>query len=213
MVMRELPTPKPAYVLTRGEYNQPAASVEPGTPAALSPFSKIGRRIDWARQWTVARDNPLTARVVVNRVWQSIFGRGLVKTPEDFGSQGARPTYPQVLDALAVRFVESGWDMKQLIKTIMMSETYQQRSVSDPSIWRRIKRTISCERTSIRLPAEMIRDNALAIAGLLDLKIGGEPVNPYELTESFKPVAPSGGNGVYRRSLYTQWRRTGPPQQ
>jgi hypothetical protein len=154
----------------------------------------------------------LTARVTVNRVWQSIFGRGLVKTSEDFGSQGARPVYPQVLDALAVRFVESGWDMKGLVKAILMSDTYQQRSVSDATnMADDPENELLARGPRFRLPAEMIRDNALSIAGLLQLKMGGAPVNPYEMSESFKPTKWSDGEGVNRRSLYTNWRRTGPP--
>ncbi len=213
MVMRELPTRKPAYVLTRGEYNLRADQVEPGTPAALSPFPEDlpRNRLGLAR-WTVAKDHPLTARVTVNRVWQSIFGRGLVKTSEDFGSQGSRPLYPQVLDALAVRFIESGWNMKDLVKTILMSDTYQQRSVSDRSNMEDDPdNELLARGPRFRLPAEMIRDNALAASGLLDLARGGPPVNPYEMSESFKPAKWSDGSGVYRRSLYTHWRRTGPP--
>jgi len=213
MVMRELHTPKPAYVLTRGEYNLRGEEVHAGTPAALSPFpeGQPKNRLGLAR-WTVAPDHPLTARVTVNRVWQSVFGRGLVKTSEDFGSQGSRPVYPQVLDALAVRFVESGWDMKGLMKAILMSETYQQRSVSDASnMADDPENELLARGPRFRLPAEMIRDNALSIAGLLQLKMGGAPVNPYEMSESFKPTKWSDGDGVNRRSLYTNWRRTGPP--
>ncbi len=213
MVMREMSTAKPAFVLTRGEYNLQGVEVHAATPAFLSPFPETlpKNRLGLAR-WTVARNHPLTARVTVNRVWQSIFGRGLVKTSEDFGSQGSRPLYPQVLDALAIQFVENGWNMKALVKTILMSDTYQQRSVSnaanmadDP------ENELLARGPRFRLPAEMIRDNALSIAGLLDLKQGGAPVNPYEMSESFKPTKWSDGDGVYRRSLYTNWRRTGPP--
>ena len=213
MVMRELHTPKPAYVLTRGEYNLRGDEVHAGTPAALSPFpeGQPKNRLGLAR-WTVAPEHPLTARVTVNRVWQSIFGRGLVKTSEDFGSQGSRPVYPQVLDALAVRFVESGWDMKGLVKAILMSDTYQQRSVSDATnMADDPENELLARGPRFRLPAEMIRDNALSIAGLLQLKMGGAPVNPYEMSESFKPTKWSDGDGVNRRSLYTNWRRTGPP--
>lgn len=213
MVMRELHTPKPAYVLTRGEYNLRGEEVHAGTPAALSPFpeGQPKNRLGLAR-WTVAPEHPLTARVTVNRVWQSIFGRGLVKTSEDFGSQGSRPVYPQVLDALSVRFVESGWDMKGLVKAILMSDTYQQRSVSDAAnMADDPENELLARGPRFRLPAEMIRDNALSIAGLLQLKMGGAPVNPYEMSESFKPTKWSDGEGVNRRSLYTQWRRTGPP--
>ncbi|XZE44335.1 DUF1553 domain-containing protein [Pirellulaceae bacterium SH467] len=213
MVMRELPQPKPAFVLVRGEYNRPGDEIGAGTPSALHAFPPDAplNRLGLAR-WTVARDNPLTARVLVNRVWQSLFGFGLVKTSEDFGSQGSRPMHPEVLDALAVRFMNSGWNMKDLVKAIVLSRTYQQRSVStleqmaeDPdNEW-------LARGPRFRLPAEMIRDQTLAAAGLLDLTVGGPPVVPYEMSESFKPAKASDGSGVHRRSLYTQWRRTGPP--
>lgn len=213
MVMKELPKPKPAHVLVRGEYNRPGVEITAGTPSALHPFPIDSplNRLGLAR-WTVSRDNPLTAHVLVNRVWQSFFGSGLVKTSEDFGSQGSRPLHPEVLDALAVRFVNSGWNMKDLVKAIVLSETYQQRSVSteeqmaeDPdNEW-------LARGPRFRLPAEMIRDQVLAASGLLDLTVGGPPVVPYEMSESFKPAPASEGSGVHRRSLYTQWRRTGPP--
>ena len=213
MVMRELPEPKKAYVLFRGEYAQRREEVTAGTPAALSPFPEDApkNRLGLAR-WLTDPRHPLSARVTVNRVWQSIFGRGLVRTSEDFGSQGARPLYPEVLDALAVQLISSGWDMKQLVRTIVLTEVYQQNSIAD-------QQTMTDDPDNewlargprFRLSAEMIRDNALAAAGLLNPAIGGAPVNPYEMTESFKPAAASGGDGVYRRSLYTNWRRTGPP--
>jgi hypothetical protein len=213
MVMRELPEPKKAYVLFRGEYAQRREEVTAGTPAALSPFPEDApkNRLGLAR-WLTDPRHPLTARVTVNRVWQSIFGRGLVRTSEDFGSQGARPLYPEVLDALAAQLISSGWDMKQLVRTIVLTDVYQQNSMAD-------QQTMTDDPDNewlargprFRLSAEMIRDNALAAAGLLNPAIGGAPVNPYEMTESFKPAAASGGDGVYRRSLYTNWRRTGPP--
>jgi hypothetical protein len=148
----------------------------------------------------------------VNRLWQGIFGRGLVKTAEDFGNQGARPLYPELLDWLANRFIASGWDTKALLKTIVMSGTYRQRSVADGKTMADDPENEWLARgPRFRLNAEMIRDNALTSAGLLSLKLGGAPVNPYEMSEAFKPASPSGGDGVYRRSLYTNWRRTGPP--
>jgi hypothetical protein len=214
MVMQELATPKPAFVLVRGEYNQPAEPVSAMTPQVLPPLAEglPNNRLGLAH-WTVGREHPLTARVSVNRIWQSIFGIGLVKTSEDFGSQGSLPLYQNVLDALSASFIDSGWNTKELMKTILMSETYRQRSVSDnPQLMADDpENEILSRGPRIRLSAEMIRDNMLASAGLIDLSIGGPPVNPYELSESFKPAGPSGGNGVYRRSLYTNWRRTGPP--
>ena len=213
MVMRELPEPKKAYVLFRGEYAQPRDEVTAGTPAALSPFPKDApkNRLGLAK-WLVDPQHPLTARVTVNRVWQGIFGRGLVRTAEDFGSQGARPFYPEILDALAVQLIGSGWDMKQLVRAIVLSRTYQQSSMAETKTMEDDPDNEWLARgPRFRLSAEMIRDNALAASGLLNLTVGGAPVNPYEMTESFKPAAASGGVGVYRRSLYTNWRRTGPP--
>jgi len=213
MVMRELPEPKKAYVLYRGEYTQRREEVFAGTPAALSPFPADApkNRLGLAT-WLTDPRHPLTARVTVNRVWQSLFGRGLVKTAEDFGSQGSRPLYPEVLDSLALQLIESDWNMKQLVRSIVLSRTYRQRSMADD-------KTVADDPDNewlargprFRLPAEMIRDNALAAAGLLKRTIGGPPVNPYEMAEAFKPAAASEGDNVYRRSIYTNWRRTGPP--
>ena len=213
MVMRELPQPKKAFTLFRGQYDQRRDEVGAGTPASLSPFPKDApkNRLGLAR-WLTAPEHPLTSRVLVNRFWQSIFGRGLVKTSEDFGSQGTRPVYPEVLDWLAVRFIQSGWDTKALMKTMVMSKTYRQRSLADAKTMTDDPDNERLARgPRFRLSAEMIRDNALASAGLLSEKLGGAPVMPYEMSEAFKPLAPSGGDGVLRRSIYTSWRRTGPP--
>ena len=213
MVMRELPQPKKAYILLRGAYDQRREEVGPGTPEILSPFPKDApkNRLGLA-QWLTAPEHPLTARVTVNRFWQSIFGQGLVKTSEDFGSQSALPFYPEVLDWLSWRFIEGGWDTKALLKTILMSRTYRQRSVADPKLMADDPdNELLARGPRFRLSAEMIRDNALAASGLLSERIGGPPVNPYEMSEAFKPVNPAGGDAVYRRSLYTTWRRTSPP--
>lgn len=213
MVMRELPTPKPGYVLFRGEYSQRRDEVHPGTPASLLPIpSNAPRNRLGLAKWLVDPRHPLTARVTVNRIWQSIFGRGLVKTSEDFGSQGARPLYPDVLDSLAFALVNNGWDIKQLVKTIALTRVYRQRSMADEkSMADDPDNDWLARGPRYRLPAEMIRDNALAASGLLSRELGGPPVNPYEMTEAFKPAKATDGNGVYRRSLYTNWRRTGPP--
>jgi len=213
MVMREMTKPKKAYVLTRGEYDKRAEEVGPVTPAVLSPFPKNApiNRLGYA-QWLTAPDHPLTARVTVNRVWNSLFGRGLVKTTEDFGSQGERPLYPELLDYLALRFIQGGWDMKALIKEIVLSQVYRQQSIADAKTMADDPENQWLARgPHFRLPAEMIRDNALAVAGLLKRSMGGPPVYPYEMTEAFKPVGPGTGDAVYRRSLYTHWRRTSPP--
>ena len=210
MVMSELPKPKTAHVLFRGEYNQRREAVPDAVPSwiAQMPAGAPNNRLGVAR-WLTSPQHPLFARVSVNRVWQSLFGRGLVKTSEDFGSQGARPLYPELINYLAAKFMQSGWDTKALIKEIVMSQTYRQRSIAD-------EKTMADDPDNewlargprFRLPAEMIRDNALAIAGLLKPQLGGAPVNPYEMSEAFKPANPSDTN---RRSLYTTWRRTSPP--
>jgi hypothetical protein len=212
MVMRELPTPKTAYILKRGEYDHRGAAVSADTPSALPAFpaDQPRNRLGLAR-WLTAPDHPLLARVTVNRFWQSLFGQGLVKTSDDFGTQGDRPQYPELLDWLAGEFVRSGWDVKALLKTIVLSDTYRQRSFATPEIM-----TDDPENTWLargprhRLPAEMIRDQALATSGLLVEKIGGPPVYTYDIPESFKPAPAGKGEALYRRSLYTFWRRTGP---
>ena len=218
MVMRELAEPKVAHILERGEYDKRGAAVEPGTPAALPPFPPDlpKNRLGLAR-WLVDADHPLLARVTVNRIWQALFGLGLVQSPEDLGSQSPRPDYPEVLDQLAWRFSHPagaggfGWDMQRLIKSIMLSHTYRQRSIAD-------EKTMADDPLNAwlargprhRLPAEMIRDGALAAAGLLVEQVGGPPVKTYDLPDSFKPEAAGSGAALYRRSLYTYWRRTGP---
>jgi len=218
MVMRELPQPKMAYVLQRGDYDKRGEPVEPATPAALPPFpaDQPKNRLGLAR-WLIDPDHPLLARVTVNRLWQSLFGIGLVQSPEDLGSQSTRPEYPEILDLLAWQFSHPtaagglGWDMKRLIKTIMLSETYKQRSLADPKTMADDPLNVWLARgPRHRLPAEMIRDGVLAACGLLVEKVGGPPVKTYDLPESFKPEKADSGEGLYRRSLYTYWRRTGP---
>ncbi len=150
--------------------------------------------------------------MTVNRFWQSLFGTGLVKTAEDFGTQGSPPSQPELLDWLALHFIDSGWNVKEMLKTIVMSRTYRQRSIADAKTMADDPDNEWLARgPRFRLSAEMIRDGALAAAGLLNARLGGPPVNPYEMSESFKPQSPSAGADVYRRSLYTTWQRTGPP--
>ncbi|MBK8090723.1 MAG: DUF1553 domain-containing protein [Verrucomicrobiaceae bacterium] len=213
MVMRELPQPKKAFTLIRGEYDKHGEEVGPITPAALPPLdAKLPRNRLGLAKWLTAPNHPLLARVTVNRVWAALFGRGLVKTAEDFGSQGERPLYPELIDLLAAHFIQSGWDVKALIETIVRSRTYQQRSIADAATMADDPDNQWLARgPRHRLSAEMIRDNALAISGLLKTQIGGPPVYPIEMTEAFKPIGPSAGDGAYRRSLYTTWRRTSPP--
>ena len=214
MVMRELAEPKKAHVLTRGEYDKRGEEVTAMTPAVLPPLPPEAprNRLGLAR-WLTDPGHPLTARVTVNRIWQSWFGRGLVKTSEDFGSQGEKPLYPELLDYLALRLIDSGWDVKALLREIAGSAVYRQRSFADAAVMADDPENQWLARgPAFRLPAEMIRDNALAAAGLLETKQGGPPVHPYELAEAFKPfsIAKSGAD-LYRRSLYTTWRRTSPP--
>jgi len=210
MVMDELPQPKKSYILHRGEYDKRTDEVPNEVPSwiAKMPAGAPNNRLGVA-QWLTSPQHPLFARVSVNRVWQSIFGSGLVRTSEDFGSQGARPLYPELLDYLAAKFMQSGWNTKALIKEIVMSKTYRQRSVADAKTMTDDPENEWLARgPRFRLPAEMIRDNALAAAGLLKPQLGGAPVNPYEMTEAFKPFNATDTN---RRSLYTTWRRTSPP--
>lgn len=218
MVMRESAEPKVAYVLERGEYDKRGEAVEPITPAVLPAFpADLPRNRLGLARWLTDPDHPLLARVTVNRLWQGLFGIGLVQSPEDLGSQAPRPEYPEVLDLLAWKFSHPvaegglGWDMKQLVKAIMLSRTYRQRSMAD-------EKTMADDPLNTwlargprhRLPAEMIRDGALAACGLLVEQVGGPPVKTYDLPDSFKPEQAGSGDELYRRSLYTYWRRTGP---
>jgi hypothetical protein len=162
-------------------------------------------------RWLTDPRHPLFARVTVNRFWQALFGHGLVKTAEDFGSQGDQPTHPELLDWLAGEFIRSGWDVKALLRTIVLSETYRQRSFATPGIMADDpENTWLARGPRYRLPAEMIRDRSLAASGLLVEKIGGPPVYTYDIPESFKPAPAGKGEDLYRRSVYTFWRRTGP---
>jgi hypothetical protein len=180
MVMRELPEPKPAFVLNRGVYDQRGVPVTAGVPTALPPLGAelSANRLGLAK-WLTRPDQPLTARVAVNRFWQSVFGEGLVRTPEDFGSQGLPPTHPELLDWLARDFIEHGWDVKRLMKQMVMSATYQQSSaVSQDLLARDPVNLLLARASSYRLSAEQLRDNALAASGLLVRTIGGPSVKP-----------------------------------
>ncbi|MEM1442747.1 MAG: DUF1553 domain-containing protein, partial [Verrucomicrobiota bacterium] len=213
MVMKETPEPHPTFLLDRGHYENKAEPVSADTPHFLPPMPEGApkNRLGLA-QWTVASDNPLTARVTVNRYWQMLFGTGLVSTSEDFGSQGRLPTHPELLDWLARRFVENGWDLQDLLKTIVLSATYRQSSniASGELVERDPENTLLYRYPTTRLPAEAIRDNALAVSGLLVDKVGGPSVKPYDIEVSFKPSKPDKGEGLYRRSLYTYWKQTSP---
>ncbi|MCO6455694.1 MAG: PSD1 domain-containing protein [Pirellulaceae bacterium] len=223
MVMAELPAPRATHVLFRGEYDKPRQAVTPGTPAALPPMpdGAPGNRLGLAR-WIVMPNHPLTARVAVNRFWQRLFGQGIVKTTEDFGSQGEWPSHPELLDWLAVDFVESGWDVKSLLKQIVMSETYRQSSVVSDELARRDPENRLLGRgPRLRLDAEVIRDSALQASGLLSPQVGGPSVFPYHPEGLWQEInnrpgysreyQQDTGDKLYRRSLYTFWKRTVPP--
>ncbi len=226
MVMKQAATPRETFVYTRGDYSQPAEKVVPGVPGVLPPLPSDAapNRLTLAR-WVTSPDHPLTARVAVNRFWKMMFGRGLVATPADFGSQGSWPSHPELLDYLAVDFQENGWDIKRLIFQIVTSEIYRQSSFAsgqalavDPdNQW-------LARGPRFRLPAELIRDQALAVSGLLVPWIGGPSVNPYTPGDPWREISHYGstqataqsfvqdhGEKLYRRSLYTYWKRTSPP--
>ena len=204
MVMRELDERRQSYVLKRGAYDARGEPVEPRVPAWLNPMPPGAppNRLGLAK-WLTDPANPLAARVAVNRYWQLIFGNGIVRTPEDFGSQGAQPTHRELLDWLALDFINHGWDLKRLLRQMVMSATYRQRSEAAPELVARDPENLLLARAPIyRLPAEMLRDQSLAVSGLLVEKLGGAPVRPYEVEVSFKPVARDKGEGLYRRSLH-----------
>jgi len=222
MVMNDRAEWRPTFMLTRGLYNQPGEEVTAQVPASLPPLAdpQNANRLDLAR-WLVSRDHPLTARVTVNRFWQMLFGIGLVKTSEDFGVQGEYPVQRELLDWLAAEFMESGWDVKHLLRTIVTSDTYQRGSMiaSAADFERDPENRLLARGPRFRMPSWMLRDQALAVSGLLNPKLGGSPVYSYqptgvwsEATFGKQSYQPSTGADLYRRSLYTFWRRIiGPP--
>jgi hypothetical protein len=219
MVMQDSPAPRETHVLIRGAYDRPGQRVDSGVPTVLPPLpaEAPNNRLGLAK-WMVDPANPLTARVAVNRFWQSFFGVGLVKTVEDFGSQGEWPSHPELLDWLATEFIRTGWDMKAIQKTIVMSATYRQASRVTPELLQKDpENRLLARGARLRLPAEMVRDQALVISGLLVDKIGGPSVKPYQPPGLWKELSggddykPDTGEGLHRRSLYTYWKRTAPP--
>ena len=217
MVMHEVPGLRPTHVLVRGAYDRPGERVEPGVPSALSPFPKKepNNRLGLAR-WLVDRANPLTARVTVNRFWQKFFGTGLVRTAGDFGSQGEWPSHPEMLDWLAVEFVDSGWDVKHLLRTILTSATYRQSSRISPELLERDpENRLLARGPRLRLRVEQIRDQVLAISGLLNSDIGGPSVKIYQpgglwSSMSYTSYQRDEGESLYRRGMYVYAKRTVP---
>jgi cytochrome c551/c552 len=226
LVCREMPQPKPSYLLKRGQYDQHGPEVGRVTPGFLPPLpaSLPRNRLGLAR-WLVGPEHPLTARVAVNRVWQQCFGTGLVKTAEDFGIQGEPPSHPELLDWLAVDFRESGWDVKGLMRQIVLSATYRQSSRLTPDrLAKDPANRLLSRGPRFRLDGEMLRDQALAVGGLLVEKQGGPGVKPPQpaglweavgyLTSNTRNFTPdTAPDKVFRRSLYTFWKRTAPPPQ
>jgi hypothetical protein len=238
MVMQEMPRPRDTFMLLRGEYNKKGPKVSAGTPAALPPLPKgaPANRLGLAR-WLVDPGHPLTARVAVNRHWQMFFGSGLVKTAEDFGSQGELPSHPELLDWLAVEFMnpssaplgsgsKTRWDVKALLRLIVTSAAYRQSSVVTPQLVARdAENRLLARGPRLRLQAEFIRDQALAVSGLLNREIGGASVFPYQPAGLWQELASrqdsknwsaqffvqSHGKDLYRRTMYTFWKRTSPP--
>jgi hypothetical protein len=223
MVMEDLPKPRPTYVLKRGQYDAPdkTQELQRGVPACLPPLPAGAppTRLGLAR-WLVDPVNPLLARVTVNRFWQRYFGAGLVATPEDFGVRGERPTNPELLDWLAVEFRENGWDVKHLQRLIVTSATYRQSSNASPALLQKDpENRLLARGPRFRLPAEVVRDNALAAAGLLTERLGGPSVKPYQPAGLWEELAGGAGEGpyvqdtgpnLYRRSLYVYRKRTVP---
>ena len=227
MVMKERSKPRPAHILVRGAYDNPGERVTRATPSFLPAMRpavpNTPTRMDLAK-WFVAPDNPLTARVAVNRFWQQFFGVGIVKTSEDFGAQGEWPSHPDLLDHLTMYFTESDWDIKALIKYIVMSETYRQACEAGPEEYAKDPDNRLLARGSrFRMDSEMIRDQILATSGLLNLQMYGRSVKPPQPEGLWKSIGmpssyprefkPDSGDQIYRRSIYTFWKRGMPPPQ
>jgi hypothetical protein len=223
MTMSNALVARPTHLLERGAYDSPRDQVSASPPsnvgaASIPSADGASNRLDLAR-WMLEDSNPLTARVAVNRWWSIFFGRGIVATLEDFGSQGAVPSHPELLDWLARDFISNGWDLKRLCKSIVLSETYKQSSVPRNSQWEAIdpENKLLFHGPRHRLSAEQVRDAALAASDLLVRKVGGPSVMPYqpsgvwEEAGTGKSYSQAKGEGLYRRSMYTFWRRTAPP--
>jgi hypothetical protein len=221
LVMAERDTPRPTFILKRGAYDQPGEAVTPDSPAALPAFpAHLPRNRLGLARWLTDPRHPLTARVTVNRLWQSLFGQGLVRTPGDFGAQGEWPSHPELLDWLATEFVGSGWNVKSLVRLLVTSATYRQDSRSNPALLTADPENRWLARgPRYRLSAEAIRDQALSVAGLLAGPIGGPSVKPYHPPGLYEQVVAGSsadsyvqdhGQSLYRRTLYTYWKRSVP---
>ena len=221
MIMHEKKYPRETFILERGAYDAPSVPVEPAIPAVFQKTeSWEGQDRLSLANWIIDPQNPLTARVQVNRLWKLCFGKGLVATQEDFGSQGSLPTHPDLLDYLALRFIDLDWDMKAMLKEIMLSATYRQHSKpSSEAVERDPNNDYYSYYPAHRLSAEAIRDQALAASGLLVRKVGGPSVYPYQpdgiwealATRNATKYQQQSGDSLYRRSLYTIWKRSSPP--
>ena len=224
MVMEEMPKKRQAYILNRGAYDNPTTPVNPEMPKSILAFDdKFSKDRLGLSNWLFSKNNPLTARVTVNRLWQQCFGKGIVATPDDFGNQGSLPTHPELLDWLATELMNNNWDLKASLKTMVMSATYQQSSkVTEELLEIDPENNFLARASRQRLSAEMIRDHALATSGLLDRTVGGPSVKPYQPDGLWAETIGGGGGSlakyiqdkgskIYRRSIYTFWKRTVPP--
>ena len=224
MVMKDMEKPRQAHILNRGAYDKPTTPVNPSTPESILQFGSEyeSNRLGLAK-WLFSDDHPLTARVAVNRYWQQLFGTGIVATSDDFGNQGSLPSHPELLDHLALKFQNDGWDVKSILKYIMLSATYQQATNIDKRLFELDpENRLLARAPRLRLPAEMIRDHALEISELLVTEVGGPSVKPYQPKGLWMETTGGGGgstaqyvedneDGLYRRSIYTFWKRTVPP--
>ncbi len=223
LVMADLPQPRDTFILVRGQYDKRGEKVAVGVPAILPPLAPDAprNRLGLA-QWLVSPEHPLTARVTVNRLWQQLFGAGIVKAAEDFGSQGQPPSHPELLDWLAIEFQAGGWNVKSFLKMVMMSHTYRQTSRVTPALAQRDPANELLARgPRFRMDAEVLRDSALSVSGLLVERQGGKSVKPYQPDGLWEAVGFVGsntsvfkqdaGDALYRRSMYTFWKRTSPP--
>lgn len=222
MVMREMDESRQAYILNRGQYDQPTTPVFPNTPESVLEYGDRPKNRLGLAEWLFDKNNPLTARVAVNRLWQQIYGEGIVRSSYDFGNQGDLPTHPELLDFLALKYQNEGWDTKAMLKYLVMSATFRQSSKSSPELQELDPANNLLARASrIRLNSEMIRDQALAAAEVINQEIGGPSVKPYQPAGLWEETIGGGGDlrvyiqdegdKLYRRSLYTFWKRTVPP--